>query len=140
MVALAMELLDETLGEVADYSKITFSAPVGPSNRQYANGALLLRSRLNPLSLLNVMQDTETMLGRVRRGQRWQARTLDLDIVLWSGGIFAHPALSIPHPMFRERDFVLAPATQIAPRWRDPVTGLTVRQLAARQAKWVRRS
>ena len=57
---------------------------------------------------------------------------LDLDLVLWSGGCFAAPGLVIPHPLFRNRAFVLAPAVQIAPRWRDPVTGLSVRQLHAR--------
>lgn len=140
MVALAMELLDGTLGEVTARSAVTSSAPVGPSQRRYANGALLLKTRLNPLSLLNVLQDTEHMLGRVRRGQRWQARTLDLDIVLWNGGAIAAPDLIIPHPQFRMRDFVLGPAAQIAPRWRDPVTGLTMQQLSARLGKWARRS
>jgi 2-amino-4-hydroxy-6-hydroxymethyldihydropteridine diphosphokinase len=57
---------------------------------------------------------------------------LDLDIVLWSGGSYAAPDLIVPHPLFRVRDFVLAPAAQIAASWRDPVTGLTVRQLHAR--------
>ncbi|WP_231638858.1 2-amino-4-hydroxy-6-hydroxymethyldihydropteridine diphosphokinase [Aurantiacibacter marinus] len=140
IVALAMELLHETLGEVTACSAITASAPVGPSQRQYANAALLLQSRLNPRSLLNVLQDTEAMLGRVRRGQRWQARTLDLDIVLWSGGIFAAPELIIPHPLYRERSFVLGPAAQIAPLWRDPLTGLTIRQTAARLSRWKRKA
>ena len=72
---------------------------------------------------------------------------LDLDIILWTGGRFAShgmqqtghgvPAraargLLIPHAMFRQRAFVLGPAAQLAPEWRDPLTGLTLRQLHAR--------
>ena len=51
---------------------------------------------------------------------------------LWSGGPYVDRSLTIPHPLFRERDFVLGPASAIAPHWRDPVTGLTLRQLHAR--------
>ena len=72
---------------------------------------------------------------RERRGQRWGSRTLDLNIVLWGGGSWASKALSIPHPLFRGRHFVLRPAAQVAPTWRDPVTGLTLRQLAGRHGK-----
>jgi 2-amino-4-hydroxy-6-hydroxymethyldihydropteridine diphosphokinase len=57
---------------------------------------------------------------------------LDLDIVLWSGGAWSGPGLTVPHIAFRERRFVLDPAAEVAPAWRDPVSGRTLRQLAAR--------
>jgi 2-amino-4-hydroxy-6-hydroxymethyldihydropteridine diphosphokinase len=57
---------------------------------------------------------------------------LDLDIILWSEGSWAGPELIVPHPEFRRRFFVLEPLAEIAPRWRDPLTGLTIRQLLAR--------
>ena len=135
VVEVAAEILDETLGTVAAVSPIVDSTPVGPSQRRFANAALLLESRLEPHGLLACLHEAEAAFGRVRRGQRWQARTLDLDIVLWSGGIFTSPDLIIPHPLFRERDFVLGPAAAIAPRWRDPLTGLSLRQLHARLSK-----
>ncbi|WP_421992943.1 2-amino-4-hydroxy-6-hydroxymethyldihydropteridine diphosphokinase [Qipengyuania sp.] len=110
------------------------SAPVGPSLRRYTNGAAVIAGDLEPAEALASLQDVERGFGRERRGQRWRSRTLDLDIVLWSGGAWHAPDLSIPHPLFRERDFVLRPAAEIAPDWRDPVTGHTVRQLAARHS------
>ena len=115
-------------------SPIISSAPVGPSQRTYANAAAIVASPLTPPALLARLHEIEVHFGRERRGQRWRARVLDLDIILWSGGIWAEdcPALSIPHPAMRIRGFVLAPAAMIAPDWRDPVTGLTIRQLQSR--------
>ena len=60
------------------------------------------------------------------------ARVLDLDIVLWSGGAWGSPGVTIPHPAFAQRDFVLHPAAAIAPGWRDPITGRTIAQLRSR--------
>lgn len=108
------------------------SDPVGPSLRRYANGAALVRTKRDPQELLALLKRIERKFGRRAGGRRWSARVIDLDIVLWDGGAFAAPGLVIPHPAFRERGFVLRPAVAIAPRWRDPLTGLTVRQLHAR--------
>tara|TARA_B100001057_G_scaffold454569_1_gene500445 strand:- start:88 stop:510 length:423 start_codon:yes stop_codon:yes gene_type:complete len=131
-VTAAADILDETLGTVEARSSIIDSAPVGPSQRRYANAALVLRSKLAPEAMLHCLQVAEAAFGRTRRGQRWRSRVLDLDIVLWSGGIFASPELIVPHAMFRRREFVLGPAAEIAPGWRDPLTGLTLKQLHAR--------
>ena len=132
VLATALELIAFTGVEVTSVSPVIRSRPVGPSQREYANAAAVLRCPLTPLALLGMLQGIEHLVGRTRRGQRWRARVLDLDIILWSGGVYTADELTIPHPEFRERDFVLGPAKRIAPDWRDPVTGLTVRQLASR--------
>lgn len=132
VLAAAMESLDGAHGAVIAVSPIIDSAPVGPSLRRYANAALLLRSNEEPEGLLRRLKYLERWFGRRAGGQRWSSRVLDLDIVLWSGGSYAAPGLTIPHPLFRERDFVLGPALAVAPDWRDPVTGLTIRQLHTR--------
>jgi 2-amino-4-hydroxy-6-hydroxymethyldihydropteridine diphosphokinase len=111
---------------------VVASAPLGPSRRRYANTAALVATLLSPPCLLARLQQVERAFGRRRRGRRWGARVLDLDIVLWSGGACTSRPLTIPHPRYRERAFVLAPAARIAPDWRDPVAGLTFRQLYAR--------
>lgn len=123
------------LGTVAARSPVMASAPMGAASRRFANAALVLDSELTPPALLAALKRMEREFGR-RRGQRWGDRVLDLDIVLWSGGIWCSgkrpDRLTIPHPAFAARDFVLAPARAIAPDWRDPISGLRVAHLHAR--------
>lgn len=123
------------VGTVTARSPVIASAPIGAAQRSFANAALVLESELAPPSLLAALKRMEREFGR-RRGQRWGDRVLDLDIILWSGGVWRSPSpspgLTIPHPRFAERRFVLDPARTIAPDWRDPVSGLTTAQAHAR--------
>ena len=132
IAAALAELASAPTLEVEVASPIVPSAPVGPSRRRYANAAAIVASGASPPAFLTTLQAIEDRFRRVRRGARWGPRTLDIDIVLWSGGAWASPGLTIPHPAFRGRGFVLAPAAAIAPKWRDPLTGLTLAQLLAR--------
>ena len=116
---------------VVTASRIILSRPIGPSRRSYANAVAHIESELNPPALLAWLKTIEFAFGR-RRGQRWGARVLDLDIIFWSGGAWASKNLSIPHPRFDERGFVLGPLATITPQWRDPLTRLSVKQLKAR--------
>lgn len=125
-VAAALALLKPVAA-----SPILASAPLGPSLRRYANAAAVIESGEEPPQLLMRLKRIERDFGR-RSGRRWGTRVIDLDIVLWSGGVWASPALAIPHPAFRGRGFVLDPLVELVPDWRDPVTGLTVRQLHTR--------
>lgn len=122
------------LSGVVARSPIMASDPVGPSIRRYANAVVLVDSAEEPPALLRRLKAIERGFGR-RRGQRWSARVIDLDIVLWSDGAWWSRDLTIPHPAFRERDFVLTPLLRVAPEWRDPIGGLTVRQLRARSRR-----
>ncbi|QNE31670.1 2-amino-4-hydroxy-6-hydroxymethyldihydropteridine diphosphokinase [Sphingomonas sp. NBWT7] len=128
-VAAALDALG-TLGRMTA-SRVITSAPVGPSLRRFCNAVALVRVADEPLEMLRRLKSIERAFGR-RRGERWSARVIDLDIVLWSGGAFRTTDLVIPHRLFRERDFVLRPLLDIAPCWRDPITHRSVRQLHAR--------
>lgn len=122
------------IGDVLAVSPVIATPPLGPSSRRFANAAALIASDEAPSDLLARLKRIEASFGR-RAGRRWGARVIDLDIILWSGGAFAAPGLTIPHPLFRERGFVLQPLVRIAPDWRDPSSGRTVRQLARRLEK-----
>lgn len=112
-------------------SPILTTDPIGPSKRRFANAAALIESDESPPELLKRLKQIEHQFGR-RRGQNWAARVIDLDIVLWSGGTWGEPKLTVPHILFRTRDFVMTPLMAIVPDWRDPISGLTIRQLNAR--------
>jgi 2-amino-4-hydroxy-6-hydroxymethyldihydropteridine diphosphokinase len=133
VLAAGIEAMREAGLEITAAAPTISSAPIGPSKRRYANAATIVQTGLAPPALLALLQRIEAEMGR-RTGQRWSSRTLDLDIVLWSGGAWHDRALTIPHVAFRTRRFVLTPAARIAPKWRDPITGLTLRQLSARAA------
>ena len=120
----------DAIGGVVQASPIIATAPLGPSRRRFANAAALIETTEAPPELLARLKRIERAFGR-RRGRRWDSRVIDLDIILWSGGAWASPGLTIPHPQFRRRGFVLRPLSRIVPHWRDPLTGRTIRQLAA---------
>lgn len=117
------------LGDVIAASPIIASAPLGPSIRRFANAAVLVASDEMPPNLLSRLKRIEAAFGR-RRGRRWGARVVDLDILLWSGGPWRTRRLIVPHLDLAQRAFVLTPLAVIAPDWRVRRHGRTIRQLA----------
>jgi len=132
VLSAALMALDDAPLRLLAASPIVTSRPIGPSIRRYANGAAIIETDLDPRDLLDHLKSIEHRFGRKAGGQRWRARVLDLDILLWLNGVFADDLLCIPHREMRTRSFVLGPLASIAPDWRDPVTGLSVRHLKAR--------
>ena len=112
-------------------SRIHATPALGPAGRGFANAVAIVESKLEPDELLAELKALERAWGR-RPGRRWGPRVLDLDIILWSEGPWDGPGPLVPHVEFRNRPFVLQPLAELAPAWRDPVTGLTVRQLLFR--------
>lgn len=132
VLAAALDALEAAGFGIVARSPVIGTAPLGPSDRLYANAAAVVETALGPEEMLTALLDIERRFRRRRRGGRWRARVLDLDLVLWSGGAHRSARLTIPHPEFRRRAFVLTPAAAIVPDWRDPATGLTLRHLQAR--------
>lgn len=102
---------------VVRVSALIQTDPVGPPNQgPYLNGAAELSTDLPPSDLLHAMLAVERLHGRDRSsGERWGARTLDLDLLWYQGLTLDEPGLTLPHPRLHERPFVLIPLAQIAP-------------------------
>jgi 2-amino-4-hydroxy-6-hydroxymethyldihydropteridine diphosphokinase len=111
------------------HSSWYLTAAIGPPQPDYVNGTAILQTNLSPPELMAQLLETENQFGRVRR-ERWGARTLDLDLLLFGDVILATPDLTIPHPRMYDRAFVLVPLAEIAPDWCDPCSGQTMQALA----------
>lgn len=102
--------------------------PVGPTQPNYLNGCAILTTTLFPLELLDTLLAIENHFGRVRQ-ERWGARTLDLDLLLYDDLVLDTPRLQLPHPRMVERAFVLVPLAEIAADWIEPITGSAIAHL-----------
>lgn len=122
-----------TLGTLTGMSHLYRTAPVGGPAGQpdYLNAAVRLETDFAPAALLAALHATEARAGRVRR-ERWEARPLDLDLVLYGSRVQEEPGLTLPHPRAWDRAFVLAPLADLDPGLRHPVTGETVAAALAR--------
>ncbi|MCY4302516.1 MAG: 2-amino-4-hydroxy-6-hydroxymethyldihydropteridine diphosphokinase [Aestuariivita sp.] len=117
----------------------------GPS---YINAAIVIGARETPDKVLGKLHQTEAVMGR-QRHERWGNRTLDLDLIAAGSSIWpdrhtyllwreltleeqrvrAPQQLVLPHPRMENRAFVLIPLLDIAPEWRHPLSGKTVRDM-----------
>lgn len=100
----------------------------GVEQDPFLNSALELRTLLYPEELLALLNQIEAQAGR-ERTVHWGPRTLDLDILFYDDCVIDTPSLTVPHIDLQNREFVLLPMAQIAPYYRHPVLGCTIRQL-----------
>lgn len=117
-------------------SSVFCSAPRHVTEQpRFLNACCVGRTGLGPLELLSVLQDLERAAGRRSGGVRRGPRVLDLDLLLYGDEALELPDLVIPHPLMRERAFVLLPLREIAAGWWVPGAGkwpgATVEELAA---------
>ncbi|MFP3874442.1 MAG: 2-amino-4-hydroxy-6-hydroxymethyldihydropteridine diphosphokinase [Thiohalophilus sp.] len=95
-------------------SSLYRSAPMGPADQpDYINAVVALETELSPHALLDALQAIEQAHGRVRDGERWGPRSLDLDVLLYGEETINDQRLTIPHPGMTERAFVLFPLQEI---------------------------
>ena len=100
---------------VVRVSSFLSSAPWGVAEQpRFLNAVAEIRTQLEPLPLLHALKKLEIELGRVPT-YRWGPRVIDFDIILYGSRVVHLPELEIPHPHFREREFVLRPLAEIAP-------------------------
>jgi 2-amino-4-hydroxy-6-hydroxymethyldihydropteridine diphosphokinase len=126
----AHALLAAKAGRMIVSSSVYETEPWGFSHRNsFYNQALGLITRQKPHELLQTLLIIEKELGRIRKPGKYQARTMDIDILLYGNAVIRQPDLVIPHPRIQDRRFALAPLAEIAPDQIHPVLGLSIRQL-----------
>lgn len=117
-------LIEHPAIEFIDASGIYLTAPVGPQNQpDFYNSVFHVATSLAPEALLDALQVIESDAGRVRDGERWGPRTLDLDILLYADECIDTPRLTVPHAHLAERKFSLVPLLELAPSLEIPGAG-----------------
>ena len=107
--------------ELVSTSSLYSSKPMGPQDQpDYMNAVAKLETELEPEALLDQLQAIESQFGRVRKEQRWGARVLDLDILLYADKVIDSPRLTVPHYGMKVREFVIYPLFEIAPELQLP--------------------
>ncbi len=133
-ILLAAHQLQDRLCNVAEdfqLSRCFRTPPVGGPSGQppFINAVAAITTNCSAWEVWHAIRHVECELGR-ERNQRWEARRIDLDILLYDEQKIWTPQLKIPHPRMCMRRFILLPALDVAPRWKDPVSGWTIEQLA----------
>ena len=117
----ARELIEGECGRITRQSSIYETAAWGPvSQPDYLNQVLQVETPLAPRRLMDVLLEIENEMGR-RRGERFGARTIDLDILFFNNITLDEEDLIIPHPRLYTRRFVLVPLAEIAPNLVHPI-------------------
>ena len=134
----------QELAHLPDTRLVTRSAlyasdPLGPPDQPpYINAVAAVETALEPLPLLDALQEIEFDHRRVRK-QHWGPRTLDLDILLYGERRIDLPQLQVPHPHMTRRSFVLVPLQEIAPQLAIPGVGPLAPLIAGCDALGLRR-
>lgn len=96
-------------------SSLYRTAPVGLTDQpDFLNAVVQIETALSPAELMSAVLSVEKNLGRVRT-IRWGPRVIDIDVLLYGTLKIDTPLIVIPHPRMRERSFVMAPLSEIAP-------------------------
>jgi len=128
----AIELLDEVPEiDVRRSSTLRETEPWGLEDQpRFVNGAIELETTLEPRRLLEELLAVERALGRVREGERWGPRPIDLDLLVHGDRRVDEPGLTVPHPRLAERRFALEPLVELSPDLAIPGQGIASELLA----------
>lgn len=132
MLSQALKLIRDRVGKIVLRSSVYETEPWGFEDaRQFLNQAIMLQTELSPKSLLSAVLQIELVMGRIRHGDKYASRVIDIDILFYDDLILGLQQLTIPHPLLHARRFVLMPMAEIAPRLVHPVLDATIESLLA---------
>ena len=132
VISAAKAISNISASKVITLSSLYLSKPMGPQDQDdYINAVIALETSLSALELLDALQGIENSAGRVRKDNRWGARILDCDILLYGNESIENERLTVPHYGMKLREFVLLPLAEIAPSLHLP-DGSSISELASK--------
>ncbi|MFL5754513.1 MAG: 2-amino-4-hydroxy-6-hydroxymethyldihydropteridine diphosphokinase [Bacteroidia bacterium] len=128
----AQNLVQQLAGEVKLESGIYETAAWGNTDQpDFLNKVIKIETKHSAAGLMNLLLEIEKRMGRMRDGEKWEARLIDIDILLFNNETIQDEHLSVPHPRLHLRKFVLMPLAEIAASLIHPVLKKTIGQLFA---------
>jgi len=121
--------ISESIGPITKRSSVYATEAWGFESELFWNQALLSETTLQPHELMKQTQAIEIMMGRIKKSDQYEARTIDIDILFYGDIQLNTTDLTIPHPKIGDRRFVLVPLNEIAPELIHPVTGLSIQTM-----------
>ena len=115
-VLRAYELIEHKVGQISKRSSLYSTEPWGfKSDNDFVNSVICVETELSPHDVLKATQAIERQMGRTRksRGGEYHDRIIDIDILLYDDITVVEPDLIIPHPLMKEREFVMKPLREI---------------------------
>ena len=112
----AISRIGELIGEVDRQSSLLATEPWGfESDNTFVNAAIRCTTSLSPFEILNITQNIERAMGRTLKSVdgQYHDRIIDIDILIYDDLHITTPQLTLPHPLMKERDFVMIPLKEI---------------------------
>jgi 2-amino-4-hydroxy-6-hydroxymethyldihydropteridine diphosphokinase len=128
----ALTAINEKIGKILSISSIYETEPFGfQSDNNFLNICISVETALNPSDILNLTQKIEHDAGRTKKSKNsvYHSRTLDIDIISIDDFCFETETLTLPHPHFSKRKFVLIPMLEICPNFTIHKTKKTISQI-----------
>ena len=132
-IQLCIALLHQEVGTIAAVSSLYESDAWGFQSEAFYNCAVMMHTHLKPQKVLKKILKVESKLGRIRSEEEgYQARIIDIDIIVFDDEVLAEEQLQIPHKLMQERLFVLLPLQELVFNWEYPKTKTTITELIAK--------
>lgn len=131
-ILVALDKIEERIGKIISLSALYITSPVGfISQNNFVNCVCEVVSHLDLMSLFLITQEIEVEMGRSTKSVagQYSDRIVDIDLILAGDLVLNTTQLTIPHPTFHTREFVLSPLCEIAPDRIHPVLGKSILQL-----------
>ncbi len=132
-LAVARNKITELEGtRIVKSSSLYLTAPWGRTEQEdFINQVIEIKTALEPLALLQDLQEIEIKMGRQRQ-EKWGPRIIDLDILLFGDEVLDFPELKVPHPLMRQRLFVLVPLQEVNAELIFPDDGAKIKEVLIR--------
>ena len=128
-LSTAAAKIERAVGKITDRSRLYETQAWGMENQpNFINQALAVQTAFSPQEVLTKILNIETEMGRVRT-EKWAARTIDIDILLYENAVVNEPNLTIPHPHLTERNFALVPLMDVAGEVEHPILKKTIEDI-----------